>query len=95
MKTIRLLFLFLPLWASAQVIDDFSDGDFTSNPTWIGTDTCFTVNNNKQLQSAATVAGESYLSTTITERVSAGAFLQGETEWRFFMTSMNSILSDI
>ena len=85
MKTIRLLFLFLPLWASAQVIDDFSDGDFTSNPTWIGTDTCFTVNNNTQLQSAATVAGESYLSTTITERVSAGAFLQGETEWRFWI----------
>lgn len=62
MRTTLLLFLFLPLWAWAQVTDDFADGNFTANPTWIGTDTCFIVNANHQLQSTATVAGEVWLS---------------------------------
>lgn len=48
--------------AFAQVTDDFSDGDFTMNPSWVGTDTSFKVNSTFQLQSAATFAGESWLS---------------------------------
>ena len=62
MRKILLLFLILPIYSLAQVMDDFSDGDFTANPTWMGTDTCFTVNNNHQLQSAANAAGEAWLS---------------------------------
>lgn len=77
MRTTLLLFLFLPLWAIAQVTDDFSDGNFTTNPTWIGTDTCFTVNTTKQLQSAGTTAGEAWLATLF-HRVD-------ETEWRFWI----------
>ena len=74
-----LLFLFLPLWVFAQVTDDFSDGDFTTNPTWIGTDTSFTVNANKQLQSSANSAGEAWLSTAL-------RFARNdETEWRFWI----------
>lgn len=48
----------------SQVIDDFSDGDFTSNPPWTGNSSDFTVNGSQQLQLNAPVAGISYLSTT-------------------------------
>ena len=65
MKKIVLLFLILPIYCVAQVFDDYSDGDFTMNPTWVGTDTCFKINNNLQLQSAATTAGDAWLTTVI------------------------------
>lgn len=77
MRTTLLLFLFLPLWAMAQVTDDFTDGDFTANPTWFGTDTCFIVNTNKQLQSTASSAGEAYLVTGFND--------EEEMEWRFWI----------
>ncbi len=47
----------------AQITDDFSDGDFTSNPLWSGTDTHYTVNGSFQLQLNNTLADTSYLST--------------------------------
>lgn len=76
MRKILLLFLFLPFCASAQVFDDFSDGDFTVNPSWIGTDTSFTVNKNSQLQLAASSVGEAWLATAIEGR---------NEEWRFWI----------
>ena len=75
MKTTLLLFLFLPLCVLSQVVDDFSDGDFTSNPTWTGTESNFIVNNNFQLQSTGTEAGEAWLSTVIARN----------DEWRFWI----------
>ena len=80
MRKTLLLFLILPLWASAQVFDDFSDGDFTHEPAWTGTDTSFIVNASHQLQSAATVAGESWLV------VAGGArAARNNVEWRFWI----------
>ena len=46
-----------------QVIDDFSDGDFTNNPTWSGITADFVVNTSQQLQLNNSVASTSYLST--------------------------------
>ena len=62
MKKVLLLFMLMPFIAFAQVSDDFSDGDFTNNPTWLGTDGNYIVNSNLQLQLNAEEAGESYLS---------------------------------
>jgi Lamin Tail Domain len=49
----------------AQVRDDFSDGDFTMNPTWSGTVSRFTINSAGQLQLNDTQAGSAYLSTPL------------------------------
>ena len=84
MKMIVLLFIFLPLWSLAQWADDFSDGDFISNPTWMGVDSCFTVNSNQQLQSSGTVAGEAYLSLGVSAQGHDG-FWSGDMEWRFWI----------
>ena len=53
-----LLVLSLPLWA--QVTDNFSDGDFTQNPVWQGTNADFVVNSG-ELQLNSLAAGTSYL----------------------------------
>ncbi len=49
----------------SQVVDDFSDGDFTINPSWIGDDSLFQINNLGQLQSKGSVSTSKdiYLST--------------------------------
>ena len=69
------------LWA--QVQDDFSDGDFTNNPTWSGDQADFKVNTSKKLQLNSSGTDTSYLSTP-------NSLVQG-TEWRFYIKqSFNS-----
>ena len=77
MKKSLLLLLLWPLSLVAQVTDDFSDGDFTQNPTWSGTVEHYTVNNSKQLQLNAEGEGTAYLSLSISEYETM--------EWRFWI----------
>lgn len=77
MRIIGFLLFFIPLGLWAQVVDDFSDGDFTEAPSWSGTDSCFKVNASGQLQSAASTAGSAYLSTPFEGSESM--------EWRFWI----------
>ncbi|MFM6934187.1 MAG: lamin tail domain-containing protein [Flavobacteriales bacterium] len=65
MKSIPCIILCF-LWMStlisyAQVTDDFSDGDFSTNPSWNGSTSNFMVNASHQLQLNNTLAGTSYL----------------------------------
>lgn len=78
MKRIISLLIFLPLFASAQLTDGFTDGDFTNNPEWTGTSSLYIVNTSSQLQLNATEAGKSWLTTPYT-------FQGGNLEWRFWI----------
>ena len=77
MKKALLFLLLLPLSLAAQVSDDFSDGDFTQNPTWSGTTDKFIINSNLQLQLNADEAGTAYLSLPVDEFESM--------EWQFWI----------
>ena len=61
----------------AQVEDNFSDGDFTENPTWIGDESLFMVNSSHQLQLNDVDAGKASL---VTEQ-----HLIANSEWRFWI----------
>jgi len=66
------------LYATAQLADNFSDGDFSSNPAWGGNTADWIVNSALRLQSNNTVANSSfYLSTPST--VATG------TQWELYV----------
>jgi len=73
-----LLLLFCVSLLNAQVIENFSDGDFTANPTWtLNSASDFSVNAG-QLKSANTTANSSfYISTTNT--------LTSNCTWEFWV----------
>ncbi|MBT1699999.1 lamin tail domain-containing protein [Fulvivirgaceae bacterium PWU4] len=65
--------------ALGQVSEDFSDGEFTSNPAWSGSSAHFTVNALHQLQLMNTAAGTSYLSVPF-------SFSSAQNvQWEFFV----------
>ncbi len=66
-KTLIFLCFFIPFCVFSQNTldwnDDFSDANFTENPTWSGMTENFVVNAENQLQSNASATSRSYLST--------------------------------
>ncbi len=56
--------LFGTLIGKAQFTDNFSDGDFTTNPAWVGGTADWTINPALQLQSNNTVLNSSYYLST-------------------------------
>ncbi len=77
MKTLILLIVLLPLNLFSQLIESFSDGDFTQNPEWTGTQNRYRVNDNFQLQLNDSIAGEAILFTSHS--------FSTEMEWQFWV----------
>lgn len=88
---------------NAQLLENFSDGDFTTNPTWIGTVADYQVNGNQQLQLNAAAAGTSYINTAhnLTDFnnkewhfwVKQGFSGSANNNGRIYLTSTNADLS--
>jgi gliding motility-associated-like protein len=74
-----LLLLVLPFGVGAQVKDDFTDGDFTSSPSWLGNETSFIINTSLQLQLNATAGNSAYLT------LAANTTKLQHTEWNFWI----------
>jgi hypothetical protein len=62
----------------AQFTDNFSDGNFTANPTWIGNTADWIVNNEFQLQSNNTMANSSFYLSTANAKATAA-------QWDFWV----------
>ncbi|MBK8845711.1 MAG: lamin tail domain-containing protein [Bacteroidetes bacterium] len=76
-KKILILFIFIGQLVHAQVSDDFSDGNFTSNPTWLGDDSLYTVTNQMLQSNCQTTNKSFYLATT--------SATSSNSEWRLWM----------
>lgn len=67
--------------AAAQFTDDFSDGDFTANPAWAGSDALFAIvddgSGNNLLRSSSPGAATYYLSTP--------SALASDARWEWFI----------
>jgi hypothetical protein len=63
MKKLLITLLCFPIVCFGQFTDNFSDGDFTNNPNWIGDVGNFEVDTNNALHLNDNVANTSYLST--------------------------------
>lgn len=79
MKKIKLLIITILLIAgnkvAGQIYDDFSDGNFSENPTWEGDTASFIINSQFQLQLNATDGSTATIAVD-------GSFLGEEMEWR-------------
>jgi len=65
--------LILPYFILGQVYDNFSDGDFTNNPTWIGFQNHFEIDSEYRLHidvASENASSHSRLSSDIIENVS-------------------------
>jgi hypothetical protein len=72
------LFGFCPLPALAQLAEDFSDGDLSSNPPWTFNSNEWITNSNMQLQSNHSFANSSF-------SISTPQTLSGGVQWEFFV----------
>lgn len=67
--------------AFSQFTDDFTDGDFSNNPTWSGDDTVFTivgVSGNNMLRSNKQIASTSFYVSTPSTQVN-------DCQWEFYV----------
>ncbi len=72
-----MVFMNLPFSGTGQVMDDFSDGNFSLNPLWTGDSLQFEVNSSKQLHLKSSGTDTSCL---VTHNI-----LMDSTEWGFFV----------
>lgn len=76
-KIFSFLFFLCCLSANAQFVDDFSDGDFSSNPVWSGDIGNFIINSGELQSDDLGVTGSSYLV--------ASAPTKDSSSWEFYI----------
>ena len=80
MRKILLFFisgLLIQGFTKAQFVDSFTDGNFTSSPTWTGDVALYKVNTEKQLQLNSTISE--------TAALSAASSMTHDMEWHFWI----------
>jgi flagellar hook assembly protein FlgD len=77
-KTLLFLMLLSVKLTFGQISDDFTDGNFSINPTWSGYTSQFFVNNSKQLQSKLSANNQTVI-------LSTPSVLALNTKWEFFI----------
>lgn len=93
---IPILFLLLwPLFASGQLYEDFSDGNFTEDPFWSGDTARFKITSSSAIPPAMKPALQLDGEGSDTSFLCTGNEMIGHTEWRFwvklsFNTSANN-----
>lgn len=89
MRLIITVFLCLPalLFGQLQLVDDFTDGDFTTNPPWSGDQSVFQINNGElQLNNTSPSSPDtSYLSTAST--------ILNNGQWSFYFRFEENLTS--
>jgi hypothetical protein len=70
---------FLASFAFSQIDENFTDGNFTTSPEWVGSTSDFIINSSNQLQLYGSVASTSYL-TSLHNLTSIDA-----KEWHFWL----------
>lgn len=81
-STISLIILSVYQYGFCQVKDDFSDGDFTNGPTWVGDLSEFQLSTGKLNSSGPSASAELFLSTT--------SQVANNTTWQFFVEIQGS-----
>lgn len=94
-KTTALAFLFCTCLVNGQVNDNFADGDFTTDPPWLGDTTKFIVSYSSAVPPSQQPALKLDASGTDTSILVVPSFLLKNTEWQFwvklsFNTSSNN-----
>ncbi len=77
LKILVVVICFFPVTVFSQLNDDFSDGNFSDDPPWIGSLDKFQINSSNQLQLVSDEAGIAYLSTENN--------LINDIEWHFWV----------
>lgn len=77
-KTLLFFMMLSAKLAFGQVLDDFSDGNFTSSPTWEGSTAAFKVNTAQQLQTFLSANAQ-----TVT--LAVPSMLAVNAQWEFFV----------
>jgi hypothetical protein len=78
LRFILFIIFIQPIFLQAQFTDNFSDGDFTNNPTWTGLGQYFIINTDNQLQ-LNSISGQdsTYLVTASSS--------MNDTQWEFWL----------
>jgi hypothetical protein len=85
--------LFVQLFCFGQFTEDFTDGDFTTTPSWIGDDTVYTVVDvagNKQLRSNKTIPSTTFYLATPSTQFTNGQW-EFYTQLQFNTSSLNYV----